>query len=250
MNSLNGAGTSSDFTFKIPDWDQNNRYDRIVLAKASIPKSYYNVDSTCNSFSITEVVARTCTIPVGVYSFSSLQSALQTSLNTASPYTYAVSRSTLTGLYTITVSGNSGVQPVVNLLTARLANLLGFSSLSNTFAANTLTSTKLVDLQSSDNILILSDRSGNSGNVLANIFASQQDFTTIHYVAQDFLFLSQPLANPSSDLIRITLCDFAENTRVPLLLNDAVSTFVIGFYKSDDLTEKKLKLDLIDHLSA
>src|SRR3954470_22945414 len=107
------SGTHSNFTYQL-DY-KNEDYDYCVVLQATIPKSYYLIQSGQNTFTLQEGgSAATITVPIGNYSRSSFQSQLQSLLNSLSPnhWTYAISiPNTLitgdTGLYTYTVTGNT-----------------------------------------------------------------------------------------------------------------------------------------------
>jgi len=84
------SGSNSNFTVQLPNLDQ--RYDRVSLVSASIPKTYYNVSSPYNTFILTEgVQTLTITVPVGNYSFTSFASVVQSLLiaNSFNSITYA-----------------------------------------------------------------------------------------------------------------------------------------------------------------
>lgn len=73
------SGSNSNFTVQLPNLDQ--RYDRVSLVSASIPKTYYNVSAPYNTFILTEgVQTRIITVPVGNYSFNSFASVVQSLL--------------------------------------------------------------------------------------------------------------------------------------------------------------------------
>jgi len=72
----------------------NNAFDTVCLVQASIPKSFYNMPSGYNTFTLREnTTSVTVTIPPGNYNRINLQSVLATVLTSASPNgrTYTVS---------------------------------------------------------------------------------------------------------------------------------------------------------------
>lgn len=93
------SGTHNNFTYQL-DY-KGEVYDYCVL-QASIPKSYWLIQSGQNTFTLDEISNQvTITIPVGNYSRSSFAYQLQYQLNTDSPndWTYQISipNSSLTG---------------------------------------------------------------------------------------------------------------------------------------------------------
>src|SRR6185312_2178579 len=113
INSASRAdGTDSKFTYSIPLGD-SNEWTNVVLLSASIPKSYYLVQTNYNTFILREPghTDTTITVPAGNYSRSSFMNVLPTLLNAASPshWTYTmsypdVSSAANTGKFTYTVS--------------------------------------------------------------------------------------------------------------------------------------------------
>jgi hypothetical protein len=91
------SGTNSNFN-SIPVDLGNNAFDTVCLVQASIPKSFYNMPTGYNTFTLTEndgvtTSSVTVTIPPGNYNRINLQSVLATTLTNASPdgLTYTVS---------------------------------------------------------------------------------------------------------------------------------------------------------------
>lgn len=107
------SGTNSNFNSAPIDLG-NNAFDTVCLIQASIPKSFYNVPSGYNTFTLQENAATaTVTIPAGTYTRINLQSLLATILTTASPnaltYTISYPASTARDTYHYTFSVNSAV---------------------------------------------------------------------------------------------------------------------------------------------
>jgi hypothetical protein len=107
------SGTNSNFN-SIPVDLGNNQFDTVCLTQASIPKSFYNVPSGYNTFTLEEnLTSVTVTIPPGSYTRINLQSVLATLLTTASPngltYTISYPASTSPDTFHYTFSVNSTV---------------------------------------------------------------------------------------------------------------------------------------------
>lgn len=154
ISSLNRvSGTNSNFQSAPIDLGIN-KYDSCCVCQASIPRSFYNIPTGYNTFTLKEGVSTvTVTIPVGSYNRINLQSVLQTILNSSSPnlWTYTVSYpNTVTSgdtfKYTITVTGNGGTQPQF-IFTNSMFRQLGFdASSTNSFVGSSLTSTNCINL--------------------------------------------------------------------------------------------------------
>jgi hypothetical protein len=157
------SGTHSDFQYQLEY--KNDEFDHCVILQATIPKSYYLVQSGNNTFQLQEGTSTvTITIPIGNYSRLSFQNQLQSLLNSSSPnsYTYTISIPNTfstgdTGLYTYTVSGNGSIQPSF-IIGNYLYEQLGFNpNTSIQFSGNSLVSINVVKFQLEDSIFIHSD---------------------------------------------------------------------------------------------
>ncbi len=107
------SGTNSNFN-SLPADLGTNAFDTVCLVQASLPKSFYNVPSGYNTFTLQEgLLSATVTIPVGSYNRINLQSVLATRLTAASPsaFTYTVSYPPSTAAdtfhYTFTVNSSA-----------------------------------------------------------------------------------------------------------------------------------------------
>jgi len=153
INSNNRvSGTDANFQSAPIDLGVNN-FDSVCVSQASIPRSFYNVPTLYNSFTLKEgLLTASVVIPVGSYNRINLQSVLQTRLNASSPngWTYVVSypnKATQgdTFKYTVIVSGNTS-QPEF-IFTNGMYRQLGFNiNSTNVFIANSLTSSNCINL--------------------------------------------------------------------------------------------------------
>ena len=150
------SGTNSSFQSTPVDLGLN-KYDSVSLMTASIPKSYYNVPSGYNTFTLTEKsVSTTITIPVGSYNKINLASVLSTLLTAGSTtlgnnWTYVVSNPSPTVAdtfkFTFTVSSNGAFQPTITMSSTSPFRQLGFDeSTSYPFVANVLVSVNAINL--------------------------------------------------------------------------------------------------------
>jgi hypothetical protein len=116
------SGTNSNFNSVPIDLGQN-QFDTVCLIQASIPKSFYNVPSGYNTFTLREnATSVTVTITPGSYTRINLQSTLATLLTAASPnlltYTVLYPASTSPDTFHYTFSVNSTVIAVQFILTS------------------------------------------------------------------------------------------------------------------------------------
>lgn len=151
------GGTNSSFQ-NIPVDLGGNKYDAVCLMTASIPKSYYNMPSGYNTFTLTEKgVSTTITIPIGSYNKLNLAIVLSQLLNSASVtlgnnWTYTVTNPNTqnapdTFKFTFTVSGNGAFQPTITMNVNSPFRQLGFDqSTAYPFVSNTCVSANAINL--------------------------------------------------------------------------------------------------------
>jgi len=161
-------GTNSSFLSQPVDLGVN-KYDSVCLMTASIPKSYYNMPTNYNSFTLTEKgVSTPINITVGSYNKLNLAIVLSQLLTAGSTtlgnnWTYVVSNPNVqsgpdTFKFTFTVSGNGGFQPTFTFGQNSPFRQLGFEqATSYTFVANTLVSVNAINLAYILRMFIVSD---------------------------------------------------------------------------------------------
>ena len=131
-------GSNSSFLSEPVDLG-NNQFDSVCLVQASLPKSFYNMPSGFNTFTLREnATSVTVTIPVGSYTRINLQSVLASVLTTASPngrtYTVSYPASTVADTFHYTFTVNSSVIAVQFIFTSTSPNRqLGFEVGTYTF---------------------------------------------------------------------------------------------------------------------
>lgn len=150
------SGNASSFT-SMPTDIGLNTFDSVVLLASSIPKSWYNMPSNYNTFTLTEKsVNTTITITPGNYNKINLATKLATLLTAGSVtlgnnWTYTVTYPAPTEpddfKYTFNVSGNGAFQPSFTFSTISPERQLGFEqSTTYTFVANALKSVNALNL--------------------------------------------------------------------------------------------------------
>ena len=198
------SGTNSNFQSTPIDLGIN-KYDSCCVCQASIPRSFYNIPTSYNTFTLKEgALTATITIQIGSYNRINLQNVLQTRLNSSSPngWTYVVSYPDTTTQgdtfkYSFSISGNSS-QPQF-IFTNSLFRQLGFEQNStNTFSSNSLTSTNCINLAYATRAFIKSNIcSGN--DVLQEIlgYGSFPMLSVAYFEQQDYDLTSRIL-NPNN----------------------------------------------------
>ena len=237
---LTGNDSSFSYYFKI---DPNADFNRVVMLQCSIPKSFYLVPQGYNQFTLQEGTSSvTINFPIGNYTRASLANTLNTILSSNSPngYTYKVTypntgTSVDLGLYTFTVSGNGSTQPSF-IFTTSMYQQLGFATnTTNTFSANTLTSTNVANLSTETTLFIHSDMCQNSegDDVLQEIYSSgDASFSFINFQNLTPKEYGKVLSTNTSNVFKFWLTD---EYGVTLNLNGVNMNFTIMIYKSNNI---------------
>ncbi|EGG24698.1 hypothetical protein DFA_02942 [Cavenderia fasciculata] len=217
INSHNRiSGTNSKFKYNIIYYPQD-RFDRVALLQATIPKSFYTVGRGLNTFELIEDDQSTIiSIPVGNYSRKSLQDTLEKQLNALSPNNvkYAIgwptSQQPNTGKYIFTCASTRDIQPIFSF-TNQLFRHLGFNKDStNKFNNNILESTNVINLQSDNVLFIHSDLCSNGDDdILQEVYsaAGNADFSNIHWQNYDVESYSKQLVSNTKTSFTIYLTD-------------------------------------------
>lgn len=177
------SGTISHFSANV---EIPSGFDSVVLNWASIYKSYNLVEDGYNTFVLDEGGSQAeITIPFGDYNSLSFPVVLKSLLDAGSPngWTYTISYPDSgieadTGLYTYSVSGNSGVQPKFIMDTDQIHMLMGFHPNStNLFVSDSLTSTHKINFQLEDVLMLRSDICDDEGgDILETIISNDTSF--------------------------------------------------------------------------
>jgi hypothetical protein len=243
INTLNKlSGTNQDFTyqFQIP---QSDNYDRVVVLAASIPNTFYVVLEGYNSFTLRENGVDTLiTITPGNYTAKLFSTLIPSLMNAASPNHWVYSMSlpnqtttVSTGKYTFTVTGNSS-QPAI-ICTANVNEQLGFQvNSTNTFVANTLTSTNTVNFSGEAAVYIHSDIADNGdSDVLQEIFVGNASaLSYITYQCTSPELYSKALMNNKSNVFHFSITD--ERNRL-LDLHGVDMLLTLCLFKRDNTNE-------------
>ncbi|EGG19726.1 hypothetical protein DFA_00304 [Cavenderia fasciculata] len=248
INSHNRiSGTNSRFKYSITYYPQD-KFDRVALLQATIPKSFYTVRKNLNSFTLIEDDQSTViTIPIGNYSRKSLQDTLEKKLNELSPnqVKYAInwptSQQPNTGKYIFTCASTRDIQPVFSF-TNQLFRHLGFDKdTKNQFVNNVLVSTNVINLQSDNVLSIHSDLCSNGDDdILQEIYsaAGSPDFSNIHWQNYDLEAYSKQLVSNTKTSFTIYLTDQDGNE---VNLNGVNMNLTLILFKHNDVSQLSKK---------
>lgn len=238
INSSNRInGTDSDFYIELAI-DPHADYNQCCLLSCSIPKSYYAVQEGYNSFTIIEdSTPRVITMIKGNYSRNSFASSLKDLLNTDQPTGWVyditfqnISRSVDDGKYTFSITGNSGIQPII-MIGDFLGEQMGFlSNSSNVFVNGSIRSVNVCNLNPENTLIIHSDIISNGHNSHLKSIASSvtNSFDYIIYNETNIEASSKMISRSKSNVYRFMLTN--ENN-ILLDLNGQNIVFVLLLYK-------------------
>ena len=247
-SSDRAAGSATNFIIKLEGLDKNANYDACVLLNFFCPKTYYLVKAPWNTFQINENGSlKTITIPEGNYRFKEFPSNLTTIFAAASPalsWTYSFTAVDRTGKLTITVSGNSGVQPIFTFPTYGygtnpIQRIFGYDSATKTFVGDSLTSDYVCNFQLTNNVAVLSTVV-TGDNVLGTVFSSVTDNSVLFYQENDQESHSRSTIIMNTDYMDVKVIDFV--TLQPLDLNGGEIALTIKFFKRDTLNRRILEM--------
>jgi hypothetical protein len=205
------SGTNSNFN-SIPVDLGNNAFDSVCLVQASLPKSFYNMPTGYNTFTLREnATSVTVTIPVGSYNRINLQSVLATRLTLASPngltYTVSYPASTVADTFHYTFTVNSSVIAVRFIFADTSPNRqLGFEIATYTFTvgigSSTLESVNSLNLSYILRAFIKTNLvSDATDSILEEIlnFGSYPSSSVVHYQQYNFDMNSRKLGLTSKN---------------------------------------------------
>ena len=278
QNRLNEADTSSNFTVRV-DMPPMNKYNRICVLQASIPKSYYLISDGRNTMTLNEPgtvglvggsitsdfgsvssnggSSKIITFKNGNYSKSSFMNAVydlfrkasSLNVNASHRYTYNISYPlgvfSTNGKFTINVP-NLITAPPQLIFTAPtiLCRPFGFTMGStNTFSSlGSITSSNVINLQAKDTIFIKSGVVSSSNlSVLQEIYSTAiPDFSFITFNQNNIEMNSKELMTNSNNFT-FTITDEDNNI---LDLNGQNIVFSICCYEQNDAMEL-LKQDIL-----
>lgn len=248
-SKLRSSGTNENFYITLPQnlKDNVNNYQYVYLQNAIIPKSYYLIEDTRNTFILQESGSiTTITIPIGGYSRRSFQGVIENLLNSNTKHSivYTISYPTVssqsdTGKYTISATNPLNKQ-ISLIFNEWVYEQFGFDKSSTNTFTTTITSTNVIKMQREDSIIIHTDilSSENDNDILGVIFSqSDPNFSSIVYQPLEYEISSKKIKPNNFNSIRITLTN--EDDQV-INLNGQNIVMVLVFWSPTPLYRKAL----------
>lgn len=225
-----------------------NTYDSVAIIQAQIPRTFYNVPSTGNTFTIVQNgVVSTVTLTAGTYNKYNLLTELQTKLNTVKDAgrTYTVTYPSNPDTYKYVFSFTGGTGNVSFIFTNSLYAQLGFDKNStNTFSSGSLTSTNCINLSYINKVFIRSDIvSGGNDDILMEImsYGSCPMLSLCYYQQQILEANIKTFSNTTLNSWRFSLTDIDGNI---VDLNGIGWSFALLFFQRSD-THQLFKNELL-----
>lgn len=239
------SGTDTAFISAPVLISASNNYDSVVVSQVSIPKSWYNVPSAYNYFTLVENgVQTTITIPAGNYNRNSLVAVLPALMTAASTLgkSYNMSYPNVTaaadtGKYTFSYTPfNLGHTISLKFNGVSMFQQLGFNrNTTNTFtdATGKLVSTNVINFQVIDSIYISSDMCVEEGTLqeLHNVGVSQSN-AFIYFQQMNFDLTSKQLLTHTNNSWHFSLTDQFDRE---VDLNGVPWNMSLIIYNRDDL---------------
>jgi hypothetical protein len=233
------TGSDYDFTYELPV-NPAVDYTHVSVLGASIPKSFYAVQKGRSSFVLIENATRvTITMTPGNYSRASFAQELKKKLNLASTQgwlynvTYPnISRSVDTGKYTISVTGNGGIQPILEV-GEHIYERIGFNKNDVViFNNDSIESSNVVSLNPEENLIIHSDMvRGSNSHLKAILSAGFDSYQHIIYECKETVSTSKHLNRSKSNVYNFSLTDSSDN---PIDLNGLPMVIIIIMFSLRD----------------
>ena len=209
---LGSSESGSKFSVKL-DVPQRNAFNKASCLSCELPKSFYLIDSSNDSFTLNEATGggdTTGNLPVGFYDVNTFIAALKTELDATSSngQTYTVTYSTTTGKITIV----NGTNDFTLTLNESYQKYLGMAS-SVTSSSSSLTGSSTINLQHYDVLYVKCNQISNSNdNVLVELYPSSvADQGIIKYTAPDGYLNSVSLTDNTSEIFQFTVEDKDNN---------------------------------------
>jgi hypothetical protein len=237
------------------------KFDTVCVLSASIPKSFYLIQSGSNTFILDEAGDEVViTIPPGNYEQDTFLGEIQSLLNVESPngwiYTVSVPDPKYdadTGKITYSVSGNGLDEPSLVFPDESLVHeQMGFEAgSSNIFVNDTLVSTYVSNLQRESTLYIHSTLvAQDDTDVLVEIFTGgSPDFSNITYQCTVPELYSKPMRQ-TGNTYEFRLCN--ENGNEVYLNGGDIQLTVVCYKKTKTLEniDKYITASILDHFES
>lgn len=233
------TGTDAQFYFQVLFPSYTEKYDRVALCQATVPRSLYNIEEGYNSFTLTEDgMDSLVTIDAGIYSMTTLGQALtaeMTAASTIATQTYTVVGSMVTGRYTFTAGHTNHTISLTfeypnstTQLYGGIAETLGFLNSTYSFTSGVLTAPNFMNLSSESSIYLRTNLvpTGILGVIYTqgNQIGSYALYNNPDLVLNSFPYQQSPMTNSYS----MTITD--ENN-TPINLQGLNWSFQLLFFK-------------------
>lgn len=201
--------SNSNFNYNL-ELPRNIQYNYISVVSAKVSKSYYTIDSTNNTFILSdENGSHSVVVPVGFYTASTLGSALTTLFNAFSALQYDVNYVSLTGRYQIT--STAGHTAVYSIVSTYALPYLGVNANSSVLSDGSYVwnSTNIISIQKTSSIHIRSNIVDEREQTLLtlyniNSFANLSDIT---YENDDVIGKRKKIKNLGNNVFSFTIED-------------------------------------------
>jgi hypothetical protein len=252
------SGTSSNFSIDLNLPAYCGDFDRIALNQISLPRSWYDVATNYNTFTLREgITSVVITVPVGMYNVNSLATTIGTLLSSASPngftytLTYPNSATVVnTNKYTITCSNSATSKQLI--FTNSMYQQLGFAiNSTNTFTGATLVSTNSISISYINRVFLKTNACSTAqDNILQEILVAGQYPSTsfVYYENINFDINSKEFTNPLNNSWDFSLYDRYGNI---VDLNGLEIVFSLIFYKkskTDELHMEHLRIQTLEKI--
>ena len=153
------SSTSSEFSGTFHTDEKVDKYQYLIVTHATLPKTWYNLPSDSVLVINESGTDREITFSAGNYNIENLPTVFNTAVNAVTGWTYSCSFPDIhtevdTGKMTITVTGNSSIQPTMTIPNSYLGELMGFDVDSYSFVGDSLTSANLVNFDLLEEVYI------------------------------------------------------------------------------------------------
>lgn len=147
--------SSTNFSIQLSN-PINERYLLYALKAATIPKTYYNIDSPRNTFTITDSTGlQNIVVPIGNYTIAQLITEIENQLNALAVDTYTVTYNTISAKITITSTfAGFEINPTLATLQGLILDQLGFN-LGVTYTGASITAPNVLDISGIKNVYIV-----------------------------------------------------------------------------------------------
>ena len=240
-NRLDESVSSTNFLYRL-DIDNNKEYDKVSLIDLVVPKSFYNISSSNNTITVEEnSIQRTITMPVGNYSRKSFRTVLQTQLNSnaESGYSYTISYDQSSsgqdnGKYTFVCTSVSP-QPIVIIGTGCYEQLGFDKNSTNTFVADILISSNVVNFRAKTRLIFKSSMSQNyNNNILHYITSIDADFDYVNFQNDNIVETYKDYVRSNTNIYSFQLLDESFNA---IDLNGLDISFSVLLWKENNISD-------------